>query len=315
MLTTRDSHIHPAAAKLRQACRGWHGQLPTTLPPHGAGWAATMACLLEAAAPKPGNVHPAASFPDLTHDDLVAAAIAIGPVLEQAAERPLGSVILDAVKQSCSVTRSNANLGMILAIAPLAAVAPDAWPSASDTDSIAALSVVVDGVLGRLDATDTARIWQAIREARPGGMGTTERLDLSGSPPGNMLDAMRLAADTDAIAALWTAGYANVVGQLVADISGALVRLADWREAVVDAFLRQLARSPDSLIRRRHGREKAAEVSAHAAAVVACDPRERRAAEAMFDRSLRAPVRINPGTTADLVAAALYILLRSSPHE
>jgi triphosphoribosyl-dephospho-CoA synthetase len=30
-----------------------------------------------------------------------------------------------------------------------------------------------------------------------------------------------------------------------------------------------------------------------------------------LDHSLRTPVRINPGTTADLVAAALYILLRS----
>ena len=34
------------------------------------------------------------------------------------------------------------------------------------------------------------------------------------------------------------------------------------------------------------------------------------AAIADFDASLRAPRRLNPGTTADLVAAALYILLR-----
>lgn len=311
MLATRDSHIRLAAAKLREACSEWEGHMPTTLPRSGAGWAATMACLLEAAAPKPGNVHPAAAFPDLTHDDLAAAALAIGPILEQAADMPLGWVILEAVRQSRRVTRSNANLGMILAIAPLAAVAPDGWPTAADEDSVASLSVAVAAVLGSLDAADTAAIWQAIGEARPGGMGTTERLDLSGPPPGNILDAMRLAAGHDSIATLWTTGYADVLGALIIDLSIALSRVVDWREAVVDAFLRQLARAPDSLILRRHGSRKAAEVSERAAAVVACDPPDRREAEAAFDRSLRDPVRINPGTTADLVAAALYVLLRS----
>ena len=36
----------------------------------------------------------------------------------------------------------------------------------------------------------------------------------------------------------------------------------------------------------------------------------RPAAVAAFDDALRCPRRLNPGTTADVVAAALYILLR-----
>jgi triphosphoribosyl-dephospho-CoA synthetase len=55
----------------------------------------------------------------------------------------------------------------------------------------------------------------------------------------------------------------------------------------------------------------AAEVSAAAAAVLAAGPAWREAA-AEFDRSLRLPRRVNPGTSADLVAAALYILLRGA---
>jgi triphosphoribosyl-dephospho-CoA synthetase len=35
-----------------------------------------------------------------------------------------------------------------------------------------------------------------------------------------------------------------------------------------------------------------------------------RPAAATFDHTLRFPKRVNPGTTADLMAAALYILLR-----
>lgn len=311
MLATQDSHIRLAAAKLREACCEWDGHMPSTLPPHGAGWAASMACLLEASAPKPGNVHPAAAFPDLSHEDLVAAALAIGPILEQAADIPLGRVILEAVRQSRRVTRSNANLGMILAIAPLAAVAPNAWPTGAEDDTVASLSVAVAAVLGSLNTTDTAAIWKAIGEAGPGGMGTTARHDLAGPPPGSILDAMQLAAGHDSIAALWTRGYASILGGVVVDLSIALSRAVDWREAVVDAFLRQLARAPDSLILRRHGSRIAVEVSARAAAVIATAPPYRREAVAAFDRSLRDPVRINPGTTADLVAAALYVLLRS----
>ena len=270
-----------------------------------------MACLLEAAAPKPGNVHPAASFPDLTHDDLVAAAVAIGPILERAPDAPLGRVILDAVRQSRRMTRSNANLGMILAIAPMAAVQHDACDTAGDGHSISPLSSAVSAVLERLDAADAAAIWQAIGEARPGGMGKAERHDLADPPPGDMLEAMRLAAGHDSIAALWARGYDDVLGPLVADLAAALSRCSDWREAIVDAFLRQLARTPDSLIARRHGGAVAAEVAARAAAVTHTDPGGRAGAVAAFDRSLREPRRINPGTTADLVAAALYILLRS----
>jgi triphosphoribosyl-dephospho-CoA synthase len=311
MPVTHDSHIRHAARKLWDACRAWEEHVPPACPPGGVGWAATMACLLEAAAPKPGNVHPVAAFPDLSHDDLVAAAQAIGPVLERAGDRPLGMLILDAVRQSRRVTRSNANLGMILAIAPLAAVPPASWPPLADGNSIAHLSRLAAAVLESLDAADTASIWQAIGEARPGGLGRAEQHDLAGPPPTDILAAMRLAASHDAIAALWTVGYGEILGELVTDLTDTLATSTEWRRAIVEAFLRQLARTPDSLIRRRHGDTVAADVSARAAAVLASEATSRPAAEAALDHSLRTPVRINPGTTADLVAAALYILLRS----
>jgi len=72
-----------------------------------------------------------------------------------------------------------------------------------------------------------------------------------------------------------------------------------------------LAREPDSLIARKHGAAAAAKVSAGAATILRLPATERPAAEAAFDASLRSPLRLNPGTTADIVAAALYILLRT----
>jgi triphosphoribosyl-dephospho-CoA synthase len=278
------------------------GRLPAELAPGGRGWSAAVASILEAAAAKPGNVHPAAAFADLSFDDLVAAGIAIGPALDAAPARPLGEVILAAVRAATAATTSNANLGIILAIAPLAAVSGPAR-RVGQAD--------VATVLERLDATDAAAIWQAIRLAQPGGLGQADRYDLAGPPPADIRGAMREAADRDAIAALWAEGYGSLFSGPVADLASALAAGASLETAIIRCHLRQLARRPDSLIARRHGLARAARVSAEAAALVARETESDWADRvAAFDARLRQPRRLNPGTTADLVATALYSLLR-----
>jgi triphosphoribosyl-dephospho-CoA synthase len=277
------------------------------------------ASILEAAAAKPGNVHPAAEFPDLTHTELVAAGLAIAPAMERAAETPLGQTVLAAVRAARSVTRSNANLGIVLAIAPLAAV-PDA-PAAPATAAPAtaapataapataapatAAPAAAAAVLARLTPADAADVWQAIRLSQPGGLGESPQHDLAGPAPADLLAAMRLAAPHDAIARLWTDGYQSLHAGLVADLLAAIDHGLPLHDAIVDAFLAQLAREPDSLIARKHGLPMALEVSGRAAAARAA-PQTIPA----FDRFLRSPRRLNPGTTADLTAAALYILIR-----
>ena len=176
---------HPSTAEPETGCRPW-----------SRGWCAALACRFEASAPKPGNVHPAASFPDLTYEELVAAGTAIAPAIERGRAQPLGRTILDAIAASRQVTRSNANLGIVLLIAPLAAVPDDTLASAErHADAVAAL---LTG-LGPQDARD---VWEAINLARPGGMGSRARLDLSAAPPESLMDAMRAAAGHDQIARL-----------------------------------------------------------------------------------------------------------------
>ena len=106
-------------------------------------------------------MHPHAEFVDLSHAELRAAGSAIAPAMESAAIRPLGQTILAAVTASRAVTRSNANLGIVLAVAPMAAV-PDV--AAVSPERIAA-------VLDALGSDDAHDIWRAIAIARPGGMG------------------------------------------------------------------------------------------------------------------------------------------------
>ena len=272
-----------------------------TCPAGSRGWCAAVAGILEATAAKPGNVHPAASFADLTHADLVAAAVAIAPVLERATTAPLGRTILEAVSTARSAADTNASLGIILLTAPLAAV-PDGEPLSA---------AAVDQVLARLDAGDAADVYRAIALARPGGMGRVDRDDVAGPPPTDLRAAMRAAADRDQIARLWAEGFGPLFAGAVADLSTTVDAGMPLLDAIVECHLRQLAREPDSLIARKHGAAAAAKVSAAAAAILRLSATERPAATAAFDASLRSPLRLNPGTTADIVAAALYILLRT----
>jgi triphosphoribosyl-dephospho-CoA synthase len=273
--------------------------LPAACPPHGRGWCAAAACILEATVAKPGNVHPGAAFDDLTHDELVTAALAIAPVIERARHTSLGATIEAAVTASRRVTRSNGNLGIVLAIAPLAAVREDGPPTVAG----------VAEVLACLDRSDAEATWRAIAVARPGGLGHASRFDLAGPPPDDLMAAMRAAARHDSIARLWTEAHAPLFAGPVRDLLASRASGATIETAVLHAFLAQLAREPDSLIARRHGADVAKAVSARATEVLDTPGPARGPAVAAFDHDLRVPRRLNPGTTADLIAASLYVLL------
>ena len=86
------------------------------------GLCAQLACILEATARKPGNVHRYADFADATYLDFLLSAAAIAPVMEQAPRRRVGETVLRAVRATRRVVATNTNLGTILLLAPLAAV-------------------------------------------------------------------------------------------------------------------------------------------------------------------------------------------------
>lgn len=292
----------PTRWTLPPEVRSCLGRLADDCPRWGRGWCVAAACILEATVPKPGNVHPGASFDDLCYDELVAAALAIAPVMERAPRVRLGTTIEAAVSASRAVTRSNANLGIVLAIAPLAAVRGDGPPTVAG----------VTDVLARLDRDDAAATWRAITTAAPGGLGRAARFDLHDPPPDDLLAAMRAAAAHDTIARLWAEAHAPLFVGPVRDLATAVAAGMACEDAVLHAFLAQLARTPDSLIARRHGADVAVAVSKRAAAVMGTPQAKWRAAVAAFDHGLRVPRRVNPGTTADLIAATIYTVLRSA---
>jgi triphosphoribosyl-dephospho-CoA synthase len=273
---------------------------PARLTP---GRLAQLACILEVVAPKPGNVHRSRDLPALHLVDFLASATAIGEALDLAATRGVGEAVERAILATRQVVSTNTNLGMVLLLAPLAAV-----PMEERLDS---------GVRAVLEATtiaDARAVYRAIRLAQPGGLGSVPEQDVAGEPTLSLKAVMSLAADRDLVARQYANGYEEVFRDAFQAMQHAITKGHSAETAVVTAHLTVLSRHLDSLIVRKAGMSSAEQVSRRAADVLGCgwpeDPRAARRCDEL-DRWLRDPGRrLNPGTTADIVTAALYAALR-----
>ena len=289
--------------------------------------AAQLACLLEAHAPKPGNVSPGQAFADIGYDDFVASAAAIGAPFAAVLERPLGALIREAVAATARWAPSNTNLGIVLLLAPLAKAAvlgesPDARGAGSSGSSgvrgagssdPADLRESLAAVLDATTVDDAREVYTAIRLANPGGLGRASEQDVAREPTQTLRDVMRLAAGRDGVAREYDTGFATTFDVGVPALRQARADGLGWDDAIVETFLTLLAASPDTHIARRAGLERAVNVSRLAVSVLAAGGVRSdagRLAVARFDRSLRDDRHAaNPGTTADLTAAAIFIVL------
>ncbi len=191
----------------------------------------------------------------------------------------------------------------MLLIAPLACV-PPAEP----------LDVSVRSVLSNLTPADAVAIYKAIHLTQPGGLGESEEMDVAGPPPENLLQAMELVADRDIVARQ----YANRFTEVFREAAPAIVEGVELGYglplAVVHAQMLLMSRHGDSLIARKCGVELSEQSAALAGRVLASGPptsEDYHQALSDFDFWLRADGhRRNPGSTADLIAAALFVCLR-----
>jgi triphosphoribosyl-dephospho-CoA synthase len=251
-----------------------------------------LACVLEATARKPGNVHRFRDFVDLTYADFILSAAAIAPILERTGERGVGVTVRDAVRATRRLVDTNTNLGIVLLLAPLAAV-----PRNRDLRS-----GVLD-VLDHLTVDDSRAVFEAIRLANPGGLGDAPQEDVHGDATKPLRTVMALAADRDLVARQYANGYADV---FETGLPALTIPTFSLESAIIRCHLRLLAANPDTHIARRCGPDTAVEASRRAAMTLSG---EMDIAE--FDAWLRADGhRRNPGSTADLVTASLFAALR-----
>lgn len=260
-----------------------------------------LACVLEVSAAKPGNITPGHDFSDTTYADMVRSALALGPVFGRgrAAQRSVGELIADGVEATAQVARANTNLGIVLLFAPLARAA------VTRTDE--SLRSAVKRILAGLDVEDAAAAFAAIASAQPGGLGEAPEHDVRVPARVSLREAMAAAAHRDSIASEYATGYAIVFDSGMPLLDDALRGGSSTLDAIVSLHVGLLASHPDTLIARKAGDAEAQAVSA-----AACAVRDRAMSLPEFDASLRRDGnRLNPGTTADLVAATLLAALLS----
>ncbi len=268
--------------------------------------AAQLACLLEVSADKPGNVTWGKPFWDTRYVDFMTSAVAIGPALQDAARRPVGETILRAVRDTRRFVSTNTNLGMLLLLAPLVKAAGTPHPQG--------LRAAVGEVLQALSVDDARHAFEAIRLAAPAGLGDSDAHDVHAAAVSvTLLEAMRAAQERDAVAREYATDFAITFELGYPALRRFLEGGYRLSSAIVQTALTILAQVPDTLIRRKEGLAVAQDVSQRATAVLEAGgvfSERGRAALGAFDRSLRDDVhRLNPGTTADLTTASIFVYL------
>ncbi|MDA0833164.1 MAG: triphosphoribosyl-dephospho-CoA synthase [Planctomycetota bacterium] len=277
--------------------------------PASCGWTIFLetiihrACVLEAAAAKPGNVHPQASFADTTYADFVRSAEIIAPILARTTPYAIGKSIYDAVEATQRSLGKNTNLGILLLLAPLCAV-----------PEFQSLAEGIEPVLRRLTRDDAVWVYRAIRLAQPGGLGRAAAGDVADEPTGTLLEMMHLSRSHDLIAREYAEGFPIIreITECYWQDIGSFG--SEWNTAIIALQLRLMASYSDSLIARKCGTETALQARNKAERIwnEFCRSLFERKTELIeFDNWLRADGnRRNPGTTADLIAGALFAAAR-----
>lgn len=262
------------------------------------------ACRAELAALKPGNVHVHAPGHGMEAAHFEAAAVAASRVISDPS-LAFGARVREAVAASMAAAGCNTNLGILLLSAPLLTAALEGEPER--------LHQNVKCVLAALDENDAANVYAAIRLANPGGLGTSQEADVAAPPPLPLVDAMRLAASRDRIAAAYANGFRDIFEDHLPVLAAARAEVvktpgATDADAVATLHMSILARFPDSHIGRKYGSEVQRHVMQLAEAarphwqpIVRC---ESYPALLALDADLKFNAW-NPGTTADFVVATI----------
>lgn len=283
---------------------------------------AQMACIREACAPKPGSVNRRHDFTDASLEDFIISAIAIGPSLENAADASIGQTVWQAIQDTQQWVHSNTNLGMVLLLAPLVKAClinkkiagGETSPQIVDED----LRETLRAILKSLTVEDARLAYAAVRLAKPGGLGKVSSADVTREPSITLLQAMELAQERDSIAREYVSGFKITFETGLRALRESASQIRDFSGAVVQTFLTILACVPDTLIARKRGPDTASQVSKRAHQVLevggVLTPEGRESLSAM-DRELRDESHaLNPGTTSDLTAAAIFLALVENPN-
>jgi triphosphoribosyl-dephospho-CoA synthase len=265
---------------------------------------AELALLLEVAGtPKPGNVDRVHDHDDLRFEHFMAGAVGARPGLERAADgERVGRAFERAVAGMAQQSAGNTQFGALLVLAPLVAAARDDDLTPAGVDDVVLATTVAD-------AADFYRAFEHVDVAVDDPPEGLEPLDVRRGADAvpeleaqglTMYDVMDRSAAVDGVAAEWVGQFRRVfeAGEQIIDDEGPVP------DRAASVFLTLLADEPDTFVAKRQDWATAEMVQQRAQAVLDGEEDAATVADELVDRG------INPGTTADLVAGALFVALR-----
>ncbi len=261
------------------------------------------ACLAELAALKPGNVHAMADGHGMTVDQFVKSAELSAPYMVDA-KHSVGQRILQAAQATWHGVGCNTNLGILLLCAPLAY----AYQVAGNQLNKQSLQQA----LQQLSVQDAMDAYQAICMMNPAGLGRVTQQDVQQTPTVTLLEAMKLASHQDMVARQYAEGYPDVldIGVPIFHHFAEKWQRQGW--AVTALYLNFLSDYLDSHILRKYGIDQARQIQQeaiqHRQVLFALDnPKTYFKTLMAWDTDLKNR-GINPGTSADLTVASLFVL-------
>jgi triphosphoribosyl-dephospho-CoA synthase len=266
-----------------------------------------LAMLLElSSSPKAGNVDRCHDHDDTRFQHFVASAVSSYPAFRKAAsgEGSIGSLLLEAVRawegwQICG----NTHFGSLVLLIPLAKSAGRNGPLERELCKLLNNTTVDDAVDFYSAFLLTGARVADVDELSLKDASSVDELKRRGH---SLLDLMKLSQNHDLIAREWSSCFQRSfeLSLIIRD----KVSSYGINDGVVIAYFEALSKEPDSLVQAKFGLKKAIEVSQLAKSVLREDPGQTLLNARELD-SLFIQEGINPGSTADLISAALFIAL------
>lgn len=296
-----------------------------------------LAILLEVSADKPGNVNLVVGFEGTNHAHFFASAVAAAPHFKRAADQGmavssgklkvmdvgLGSIIRDCVADvNAWQSGGNTLLGTILLLCPMAVAAGmSRMKNQSGVFELSELRENLRLVTEYSTPEDAVAVYEAIAIAKPGGLGKVPDLDVKDPNSINRIlkerislyRVFQIASSYDRVCSEWVKNYPITFEFAYPYLMAQISENRDPSVAITHTFLKVLSEYPDTFIARKVGLEKAKEVSAMAGDVLRHGGLKTlvgREKLREFDAYLRRhDSKLNPGTTADIIAATLALSL------
>ena len=286
-------------------------------------------CLEVSSSPKPGNIDRYDDYDDTRYEHFLASAISIHPVIEEASlcSSGVGRLIKNAVTESVTWQKGgNTHFGAIILLVPMAMAAGKIFLKNKEF-TIAELTECTKKIVSKAnsaDATDFYRCFEAagvkVNPVDDFDLKDEESISRLEKDDVSLYSLMEIASSYDLIANEWINGFkrcSDCADMIIRGMDNDLLNgklNADINHIVAYIFLKILSENEDTFITTKFDTETANYVSKRAKEIL----EHLNNSESNFNdmlpaiRNLNSELlerKINPGSTADIIIAGLFIAL------